>query len=406
MNFKYPIATFQLLFLLLFLFFTGCNSDNNPEKEISTNPFPQKLYERVVLDEEQFGGANRLVNYAEDGFTPISEEMTMPDGALRHIYYRGDFSIWRVLDYYPPETEGAEPKLEREVVMTQDGNRYFAHTSFKPDGSRTEQGSLTMDGGYSIKHFFDDGKTVERVALFDKDNQKQLSDHFFDRDGQLLTAKEYVYGTNAAVKITTFNAQAEPIIRETKFTNKTDREVEYFHAGTETVSHKIKYADKVEVTHFDEDGVKTDKWSIAKKKFQYFRYAEDKLVFRQDWKWIDDQGGFALQEIREEDYLEPREGKQDWKIRIVVFKDGSRIPFSVQLMSVGNFSKTVDTQDFLNADGEVIRRESGSGGTSDETDYENPVPLFAPIDTSRFHYVPFQLPEGVELEFDLKILSN
>ena len=404
MNFKYPIAAFQ--FLLLLLLFSGCNNSENPEQEISTNPFPTKLYERVVLDEEQFGGANRLVNYADDGFTPVSEKMTMPDGSLRHIYYRADFSIWRFLEYYPPEEEGAEPKLEREVLMTQDGNRYFAHTSYSPDGSRIEQGGLTMDGGYSIKYFFEDSKTISRVALYGKDNQKQLSDNFYDREGNLLTAKEYVYGTNSAVKVTTFNEQSLPILRETKFKNKTDREVEYFYAGTETVSHKIKYANNVEVTRFDEDGNKTGKWSIAKKKLQYFRYAKDKLVFRQDWNWIDDQGGFALHEVREEDYVEPREGKQDWKIRVVVFKDGNSVPFSVQLMSVGTFSKTVDTQDFLNADGEVVRRESGSGGTSDETDYENPVPLFKPLDSSRFHYVPFELPEGVELEVNPKILSN
>lgn len=106
--------------------------------------------------------------YSKDGMRKTHSVNAYESGATEDVYYRGDGSKESSRDYYSLEHGEKLPLLRSEARFDSTGNTYVSHDVKRRDGSWERRGKLLADGNYEQVYYCADGKTAEKIQLFDK----------------------------------------------------------------------------------------------------------------------------------------------------------------------------------------------------------------------------------------------
>lgn len=106
-----------------------------------------------------------------DGTRKLRTFNQYESGATENIFYRVDESKEWSEDFYPLRDGDTSPVKRSLARFAEDGKTYVSHDVKREDGSWERQGKLLADGNYQQTYFCADGKTPEKVQLFDRDKR-------------------------------------------------------------------------------------------------------------------------------------------------------------------------------------------------------------------------------------------
>ncbi len=407
----------KLKALVLFLGLTavilalsGCSR----KEEAPQNPFQKPLHTRVYVDN---AGTIRTVNFADDGVTPINEQLSNKDGSFSEIFYRPNFSAWRRIDYFPSADE-QHRQMKREIVFGPNGYKYVSHTSFREDGSKESEGVRLPSQKYETTEFFKDGKTVARkiVSLEGGDKESVIT---YRENGSLETQTTYVKGsTYTSSEMLHFNESGVADYRVKDSDNDWSRkETEVFFPGTMKVQFVVEKSDnstsgRVEQRNLNGELVK--EWSFQTDKIYVTVYGTGQggttPLYKQYWIRTDPTPSatsnvmhFELDAVEEMDYKVPADDSHDPRLgRLIEFDPGQDRPSHMIIKEPYSYSSAKTTL-YLNKDGKVERQVVVTPGkswsdkdTETETKHDPAIALDKPIDWERCKYVPFDV-KGLDL---------
>lgn len=401
MKFKTLILLLGLSALVLAL--SGCNRNEEPAQ----NPFPKRLNTRIYLD---VPGTVRTVNFADDGRTPVSEQISNDDGTQVDIFYRPDFTSWRRVEYFKPTDKGRQ--IRREIVFAADGLAYVAHTTYRDNGTKLNEGLRLADGKYQVTAYRDNGKSVAVETVFSAKNTKELETSYRESGSvatQATFGKDGSYDTTETMHF----AEDGTALYRTKVSNSTwSRNVtEVFFAGTLKVQYEVEQDDPGSsgtVTQFSPAGERLREWRVRPDKVEVTVYSAGESgtpLYKQFWVRTDPQPSpdskvmnFELDAVMEYDYKIPAEGSRDPRIaRLIEFDPGQDVPSHLIIKEPYSYSDAKTTQ-YLNKDGKLERQVVVTPGerwsdkaTETETKHDPAIELERPIDRERCKFVPIDV---------------
>lgn len=125
---------------------------------------------------------------AADGKTRLMSRNEYSSGIVEDIHYRSDTTKEWSRDYYPTTVEGAQAVQRSVAWFAKDGKTYIGHEVKRQDGTWERHGELLADGNYRQTYFCKDGKTSQKVQLFDKDKRFISEDAIFCETGKPIRA--------------------------------------------------------------------------------------------------------------------------------------------------------------------------------------------------------------------------
>lgn len=131
--------------------------------------FPEKLNHRVVVNPESDKEVSHI-EYRKDDGTRVIAEIEYTNGVTSYVFYRPDGNtVAKVLDFYPGDSpDQVKRRLKSESYLADDGNSLTTHIIYREDGTIERHGARLPDGMYKTVYFGADGKSVDKVKVFDK----------------------------------------------------------------------------------------------------------------------------------------------------------------------------------------------------------------------------------------------
>jgi len=108
--------------------------------------------------------------FSDNGKTKLLSLNQYVSGAAEDVHYRADGSKHWSRDYFPNYSAGTA--VQRSVSwFASDGKTYTGHEVKRADGSWERVGHLLDSGNYQQTYYCADGKTPQKIQLFDKDKR-------------------------------------------------------------------------------------------------------------------------------------------------------------------------------------------------------------------------------------------
>ena len=371
-------------------------------------PFPDRTTETAFIQKDGDSSITRIVKFAGDGITPVEERLIYPDASERTVFYRPDFTVWRILDYYPPEEGNTEGRLKSEALLGSDGKSFICHTVYSPDGHRTKEGRRLADSsGYQTETYAASGIVLQRqlyslsgdllkLETFREDGTPILSKRTFKKSYSTMITESTYFDDSGSVshRVTESDSAYE------------DTKIEVYYPGTSKIRllyqpDKGHIGGTVEV--YSPNGEKIKKWDISDSQvvlevFAVGSSSSESRLYRQVWTRTDKTAtvgskviNFQLESLEEFDYTEAEQSS--YKSRLIVF-GGKDLPTQLVFGNGYQYSSNKPVQ-YLDQYGQVIKKGyKRSYGSDDLTDVEKPFDIAKPVDPAR---LIFESPELLPL---------
>ncbi len=152
-----------------------------------------------------------------DGKTRVLTRNEFVSGAVETIHYRSDETKSWSREFYPPPADGSPARQRSLAWFSDDGKLYIAHEVRRENGLWERHGQLLADGNYQQTYYCKDGKTVEKVQLFDKEKRFLTEQAIFCETGK--NVREMTDGEFGKKSLTLYNAAGKPTAVMTKQDN-------------------------------------------------------------------------------------------------------------------------------------------------------------------------------------------
>ncbi len=330
--------------------------------------FPEKLNHRVVVNPESDKESSHI-EYRKDDGTRVIAEIDYTNGVTSYVFYRPDGkAVAKVLDFYPEDNPDEEKRrLKGETYFADDGHSLKTHLIYREDGTVERHGARLPDGMYKTVYFGADGKSVEKVRVFDQ-REYLFSEVAYREDGSIeyKTEKDDGY-------LTTTSFREDGSVFSIVENVGTVQKGRYFQADGTTLKAKFeKYTWKLEFEYFDEKGVLQYVVNYYDDRMEVQGISEaDKILYEQDLKLVGDKtsycdGTYNFTEVTEYHMWGP--GRYQKKVkRVIEFASDGKTPLRVTVPTNKSlkYIYTLDDQGVVTAVEEKGNQTGyGSGGAT------------------------------------------
>lgn len=161
----------------------------DPDKEISRTVFPDHTQVITYLPADQ-SQAIKLITVGEDGVTPVSGKIIYKDKApwfamTEDLKFRADGTLSENSQHYARNKDSGAELLRSVGKFAADGVTYVYHEVYRPDGTLERKGELLRPGNYQTTYFYEDGKSINRLRLFDS-KKNFVSEKVLRLDGSTI----------------------------------------------------------------------------------------------------------------------------------------------------------------------------------------------------------------------------
>jgi hypothetical protein len=242
---------------------------------LGAEQFSAKPAERLVLPPASDSRLRQIDHYQSDGISRKDSHIEYRDGAQEEVHFRADGTRSDSVRFFGPDNEGKR-RVKSRATYDASGKLFATHDVYRFDGTLERQGHLLADGTYEHRYFFDDGKTVERIRLFDKAKQFG-SENLYRLDGTLATqmsrigselqVKQYDSGQNLTARyaVSVLGLQGELLnadgsVRARFLENKYASEAEYFNSKGVLVQRLSRTIGSFGIVALDGNGLFRQTW--------------------------------------------------------------------------------------------------------------------------------------------------
>lgn len=275
-------------------------------------------------------------HYVDDGKTLYHSHNILETGGVEDIYLRPDGSKFMSKDYFPAQDPETAATLHSFATFAKDGKTYTSHDVKKEDGRLERSGRLLGSGLYQQTYFCDNGKTAQRVRLFDKD-KNFLSEKLYKCDTGVLYAEVFPGSYSMQVKVNLLRPNGTRSAGLTKDYSGLSGDI-FDEDGTTVIARMTNEYGSQALIFFDKNGKMRQVWtgSFGRYKIVNFDTATGLKTWSQEWKkhseLSDDLSGMMLVKVTE--YAQDKENEA---VRIIEMSNDGKVPVTVTTMVPGGF---------------------------------------------------------------------
>ena len=175
------LSTFAISLLL------GCSRDRTGD---GNSTFPTRNQTRLLLHENDDEISFRFVHRSADKKRVEKIVTEFRDGVTEHRIFRPDTTLEKLKQHYPASAPDKERQLRVFVLYDEDGKTVLYERVYQPDGSLAVVGSRGPEGNYRREHFFEGGKGLKKIELFNR-WRRLLVEQFYREDGNYDRIVQY-----------------------------------------------------------------------------------------------------------------------------------------------------------------------------------------------------------------------
>lgn len=277
-------------------------------EETDLPSYPTKTEQRIELPREEREEEVRFVDYAEDGFTPVSARVEFRNGNTAYATYHANGKVKEWREFFPASADGTR-QLRLHALLSPD-EHYKSDELYRADGSLERRGREVNREYYDAAWFFEDGKTVSRHKQIKLNAAKTVTfEEQFRPNGTLLMQKRLF--PDSKLIMTTF---AENGLKSTRWTTNANYRYmatfEQFYPDGVKVRIKAEYTSMmISAEYLREDG------SVEQARLvnRFYRSLEvsladknNQITRKQVWRITDGESGNLLRQVADIHNGKPR----------------------------------------------------------------------------------------------------